>query len=78
MNFPEDLTGWINSQLENIWRKIVGTDKPESKDGELFTQHHGEYETAFVFIYKGQIRANAKVYLDFKSGTYRFEYSINE
>ena len=35
LKFPENLTGWINSQLENTWRKIVGTDNPESKDGKL-------------------------------------------
>lgn len=78
LNFPENLTDWINNQLENTWRKIVGTDSPKSKDGELLIQYHGEYETAYTFIYKGRIRANAKAYFNFKSGTYMFEYSMNE
>ena len=68
---------WTAEQIERVWEKIVGDEKPNKDDGELF-ERRGDGEIFYWFKYKGEIRATARAYFNFYSGTWRFEAELKK
>jgi len=67
-----ETAGWLNEQVENVWRAMAGGRPAAEKDKKLQVKHSGK-ETIYHFIYKGKLSAEARSYFNEEEQQWRFE-----